>query len=116
MYVDYKDYTAYATDPVSEDQYKKDAPFADAYIDNATMGRVGRAVRNGEDLPEAVKMAYSRIIAATEADGGERVSSFSNGVDSYTFDTSETEVGQAYRQAIDLLPVEWISGVIRHAC
>lgn len=114
MYVEYLEYQRFTHNPVVEVDYERIAPYADAYIDNWTLDRVGKAVKNGEELPDVVKMVYSRIIDSVEdinnADG--QVSSFSNGVDSYSFDTSKTMEQRVYNLCMNLLPVEWISACV----
>lgn len=125
MYVDYMEYQKYARyDVMDERTYQASAPLADAIIDNWTMGRVGKAVSDGVELPEVVKAVYTSIIDNLEAlnGSGEVVSSFSNGVDDYTFDTSNGSQADRLKQAaIEMLPVEWCSGVApyeggSHAC
>lgn len=107
---------------ITEEVYSKVAPMADAIIDHWTLGRVGKAVAKGEELPEAVRIIYTKIVESVPAimDGtkvgkGGLVSSFSNGIDSYTFEVSESMEEQMLNRfgwMIDLLPVEWISGCV----
>lgn len=111
MYVDYLEYQKFTHNPMIESDYDKSAPFADAFIDNFTLDRVGKAVSNGEELPDVVKMIYAKVIdsleALTDTDG--QVSSFSNGVDSYSFDNSNSVQERLRSYCINLLPVEWCS-------
>lgn len=113
------------TDPsqgITEDQYVKIAPMADAIIDHWTLDRVGKAVKNNEELPEIVVTLYVKIVESlpdimdgTKIGKGGLVSSFSNGIDSYSFDTSETMEDQLKRRfgwMLDLLPVEWGSACV----
>lgn len=116
MYVSYLEYQRFTNDPLLEVDYVKAAPYADAYIDNWTLDRVGKAVKAGEELPDVVKMVYAKIIDSLEqvnSQGGE-VASFSNGVDSYTFDTSKSEAARVYDATISLLPVEWSSADVSY--
>lgn len=109
-------------DAITEAQYNMVAPIADAIIDNWTLDRVGRAVRNGEELPPVVVTLYISIIESLPAlmdnskvsDGG-LVSSFSNGIDSYSFDVTSGMAEQLHRSLgwmLNLLPVEWCSSVV----
>ena len=100
-------------------EYMRLSALADAIIDDWTLGRVGRAVENGEELPEVVKTMYMAIIdslpnlmANSQVTEGSQVSSFSNGVDSYSFDTesgASEQLKASLGWMLDLLPVEWIS-------
>ena len=108
------------TDPtqgITKEQYVKVAPMADAIIDHWTLDRVGKAVRSGEELPDIVNTIYVKIIEAlpdimdgTKVGKGGLVSSFSNGIDSYSFDVTETMEEKMLKQfgwMLNLLPVEW---------
>lgn len=103
----------------TQEEYMRLAPLADAIIDEWTLDRVGRAVRNGEELPEIVRTLYVAIIENLPAviengkvQTGGLVSSFSNGIDSYSFDVDSSvrdELKRSIGWMLDLLPVEWIS-------
>lgn len=115
MYVSYMDYQGFARgDVLTEEEYGQVAPYADLIINNWTLDRVGKAFSNGEELPECVKAVYVSIVDNIDALTGsqELVSHFSNGVDSFTFDVSGSKQSAAYRLALELLPVEWISGCV----
>lgn len=122
MYVPYETYkeTVFG-DAVSEEQYPAYASLADTLIDSWTYGRVGWAVENGEELPNEIVQLYSAIMSnakslkesseSTEA----ALSSFSNGVDSYSFDSSKAVSERLYSALewmIDALPVKWTSAVV----
>ena len=102
---------------ITEEQYSKIAPMADAIIDHWTLERVGKAVKNDEELPDIVKTIYVKIVESlpdimdgTKIGKGGLVSSFSNGIDSYSFDVSETMENQLLKQfgwMLNLLPIEW---------
>lgn len=113
MYVDYLEYQRFArgNNVLTEEEYKRDAPLADALIDHWTLERVGKAVHNEEELPDIVKAVYVSIVDNMDvlSGSGELVSHFSNGVDSYTFDTENTEATRLKNYAMSILPVEWIS-------
>lgn len=119
MYVSYETYkeTVFG-DAVSEEQYPAYASLADTLIDSWTYGRVGQAVSNGEELPNEIVQLYSAIMSnakslkesseSTEA----ALSSFSNGVDSYGFETDKTvseRLESSLGWMIDALPIRWIS-------
>ena len=102
---------------ITEEQYSKVAPMADAIIDHWTLDRVGKAVKNGEELPDIVSLIYTKIIESmpdimdgTKIGKGGLVSSFSNGIDSYSFDVSEDMEERMLKQfgwMLEMLPVEW---------
>lgn len=110
-YVDKSEYEALSGNEMSEDEYTRKSAYADAYIDSVTLDRVGKAVADNEELPQSVKLVYCLIIDETEAftSTGERVSSYSNGEDSYSFDLSDDAQTRIEQTAYMLLPVEWIS-------
>lgn len=120
MFVSYEDYKALTVfTPATQADYERMAPIADLVIDHWTLGRVGRASANGEALPDAVKVLYASIVESlpsvmSEAKGGERVASFSNGVDSYTFvnEAVDKRLKDQIGWLLDLLPVEWVSACV----
>lgn len=124
MYVDYATFEnlTLGDGNIPEDAYAKLAPMADAIIDHWTLGRVGKAVKNGEELPDIVQTLYVKVIESlpdimdgTKIGKGGLVSSFSNGIDSYTFDVSESMEDQLkgrFGWMLELLPVEWISACV----
>ena len=107
---------------ITEGQYAKVAPMADAIIDHWTLDRVGKAVENGEELPDVIVTLYVKIVESlpdimdgTKVGKGGLVSSFSNGIDSYTFDVTDTMEGQLrsrFGWMLELLPVEWGSACV----
>lgn len=109
---------------ISEAEYMRLAPIADAIIDDWTLERVGRAVENGEELPRIVITVYAAIIdnlpaliSNSKVESGAEVSSFSNGIDSFSFDTQSGVKDQLTRSLgwlIDLLPIEWSSAVVSY--
>lgn len=110
-YVSYSEYKALSGHEMTEEEYIRKGAYADAYIDSLTLGRVGEAVECGDELPQTVKLVYCLIVDEVDAltSNGERVSSFSNGEDNYTFDLSEDSEDRIDQTAYMLLPVEWIS-------
>ena len=130
MYVPFETFTELTlgdtTDPtqgITEEQYTKVAPIADAIIDHWTLDRVGRAVKNDEELPDIIVNIYVKIVESlpdimdgTKIGKGGLVSSFSNGIDSYSFDVTETMKDQLFSRfgwMLELLPVEWGSACVR---
>lgn len=120
MYVTFCEYVKLAgPESLSEAEYGRIAPIADLVIDDWTLGRTARASAHGEELPSSVKTLYAAIVAALpsaieESSGGERVASFSNGVDSFTF-ANDPLRGRLWSQLgwmAELLPVEWVSACV----
>lgn len=106
---------------LSEAEYIRVAPIADAIIDNWTLGRVGRAVKNGETLPDIVVTVYVMICQSAPGlmegskVGNNPISSFSNGIDSYGFSVASNMADQmrdSMGWMLDLLPVEWCSACV----
>lgn len=107
---------------ITEEQYTRLAPMADAIINNWTLDRVGRAVKNGEELPDSVVTLYVAIVESlpgimsnTKIGKGGLVSSFSNGIDSYSFDVTvgiNEQLHNSIGWMIELLPIEWISACV----
>lgn len=131
MYVSWDEFSKMTlgnTDPekghpdFTEETYERLAPLADMVIDYWTLDRVGKASKNGEELPESVVTLYCAIIEAlppiiegSKPGKGGLVTSFSNGIDSYTFDTDKTMLEQlrgSIGWMVELLPVEWISACV----
>lgn len=122
MYVSFETYEQRAG-KLSADDYEKAAPIADLVIDHWTLDRVGMAVSKGEELPDSVITVYCSIIDSVpslmEAStvGANEVSSFSNGIDSYGFETNKTVADKAQSSLgwmMEMLPVEWISSVVSY--
>lgn len=123
MHVSYEEFKSVTLGDMTEDEFARLAPMADVVIDHWTLGRVGREVSKGASLPDSVVIVYAAVVEALPAvlddskAGGGLVSSFSNGVDSYSFDVSETVEQQLSRTVgwmAHLLPVEWSSGVVSY--
>lgn len=107
---------------ITEEEYVKLAPMADLIIDHWTLDRVGRAVRNGEDLPAPVVTLYVALIDriptimdATTPESGGTIKTFSNGIDTFTFNVTSNVLEQlrgSLGWLLDLLPVEWLSACV----
>lgn len=95
-----------------EDEFTARANLADLILDQWTLGRASAAVEAGHKLPKAVRQVWCLIADnASEVVGGsdDRVASFSNGQDSYTFQLDATARDRTWHAALMMLPVEWIS-------
>ena len=120
MFVDYDDYSDLTVfGPVTESDYERYAPVADLITDHWTLGRIGRASADGEELPDAVKVLYVSVVESLpsvmkEAKGGDRVKAFSNGVDSFTFEIEAVDkrLRDQVGWLVNLLPVEWVSACV----
>lgn len=121
MHVSYRKFKKASVADMTEEQYARIAPIADAVIDDWTLQRVGKAVEDGEELPNSIVVLYCAIaeslpavLEGSKVGKGGLVSSFSNGVDSFSFDNTSTAFERLRSQLgwmLDLLPVEWGSGV-----
>lgn len=124
MYVGFDIYRKfYPNSEVTEADYMRLSSLADTVIDDWTLERVGRAVKNDEELPYSVVNLYCAIVDAMPAMlnqttvEGDAVTSFSNGIDSYGFDTSKTlsdKLMSSLGWILDIMPVEWISRVVSY--
>lgn len=126
MYVAYAEYaeTAFASaeNAVSEEDYPRLAALADAVVDAWTYGRVGDAVGHGEELPYSVRALYAAVVnngrslvEESSSGSGDVVSSFSNGVDSYSFDVDSDTVKRLESSLgwmIDALPLRFTSACV----
>lgn len=138
MYVSYEDYltikhgyVAVTPDEKGEDNPKpvevempKDAYmqlsiWADSIIDNWLLGRVGKAIECGCEIPVQVVSLYCAIIdnlpsmlESSRDSSGSVVSSFSNGLDSYSFDLAKTTsdaLKETLSWMVEALPFPWSS-------
>lgn len=120
MYVTFEQYSETALDPtVDAARYAALAPYADLAIDHWTVDRVGRAHAAGETLPDCVVAVYVAAIEAlpailADSKGGDRVASFSNGVDTFTFENADavSRLSDQLSWLVNMLPVEWISACV----
>lgn len=119
MYLSYDQYKLFGG-AVEEADYPRMAAFADIAMDHWTLGRIGRAFRDGDELPECVMAAYAATVDAMpdalESMRGERLKSFSNGVDSYSFadPSSAGELADSVGWVVGMLPVEWVSACVSY--
>ena len=110
----YLDYSTYAINggTVSEADYPRAARRAEYMLDDWTMGRIRAMSDAGETLPDYVADVMTEIVDALAKLGGERVTSFSNGVTSFSFDTSKSDIYMLYDDVVRILPVELVSRCI----
>lgn len=82
-------------------------------LDYWTLDRLKAYESVPEQWAEAVAMAMTDIIDTLPNLGGERVTSFSNGVNSFGFaDMSEED--ELYFRVVEILPIDLVSGVVGH--
>ena len=121
MYVDFDTFANSAFGGMTADEYEKAAPLADLLIDHYTLGRVGRCFEQGHDLPASVETAYCAIAAAVPAaveestTTGGKLTSFSNGVNSYGFSADGNVLNALTERTewvLSALPVEWVSAAV----
>lgn len=120
MYVSYETFVSrtIAEEFPTEEEYARLAPVADLVVDEWTMGRVGRTVADGDDLPDPVVTLYCAVVESIPGAvqggkaSGELVKSFSNGVDKFEFEDGGDAMARLERSCmwmLGLLPVEWVS-------
>lgn len=119
MYVDYATFEKSAFGGMTAEDFERFAPLADLAIDHHTLGRVGRCHDDGCTLPASVVTAWCALAASLpsaveESAGGQALTSYSNGVDTYGFAAQTAGEALASRTAwvVDMLPVEWVSAVV----
>lgn len=120
MYLDYETYAGLVTKAIPEEEYERVSVIADSVIDTWTLDRVGNAVKDGVELPGIIKALYCAIVseipnAMAYEGSGSKVSSFSNGVDTFSFDTSDTfekRLKESCSWILNYLPNEWGNMVV----
>lgn len=124
MYVEFEQFDNSAFGGMTAADFEASAPLADMLIDHYTMGRVGRCVGEGHPLPQPVVTAWCAIAAAVPAavaeasQTGGRLTSFSNGVDTFGFAAEGdalTALTERTGWVVDALPVEWVSAAVSYA-
>lgn len=124
MFVDYATFNEqWSASGITEEEYERLAPFVDLLVDDWTLGRVGHAVADGAELPDFIVSLYCLTMVNLKANmeansgGGQKVASFSNGVDSYSFVTDETVLDAVTSNVgwmVDSLPDEWGNRIASH--
>ena len=108
-YLTYEEYKEMGGSSVSEQDFQQAERRARALMDDWTMGRVRAMQEAGGPVPECVKEAMCIAVDAVPGLSGERVSSFDNGVDTFTVDTSREGTGERYDAVCAMLPVRLVS-------
>lgn len=91
-------------------EYENAERKARALLDDWTLGRVKRLDEPTEEVELAMFEIIGRIGPAFDGNGG--VSSFSNGVNSVSFNASADVRGELYDIVENILPVELISAAV----
>lgn len=98
---------------LAEQDFAKAGERAEFVLDTWTFGRLqGDGNELLERYAKPVKFVMRRLVDVPETaigGGGDRVSSFSNGVDSFGFDVSKSESSQLYESLYWYLPPELIT-------
>lgn len=110
MYLSYERYAAMGGKLPEGAEYEHAERKARALLDDWTLGRVKRL----DEVPEEVELAMFEIIGriGPAFDGNGGVSSFSNGVNSVSFNASADVRGELYDIVASILPVELISAAV----
>lgn len=128
MYLTYEEYTAMGG-TADADTFDRLEPEAELLLDVWTLNRlhVPEAIPDG--IPSSVKVAMRRLVDYVPSieegykrkANGEEVSSFSNGVNSFSFATSDASAGSgntaldaAYDQITGMLPIELVSTCVSY--
>ena len=128
-YISFDEYQTHGGTPMSESMFESYEPKAEAYLDHWTLSRLKSAdVR--EDLKargewDGVLTALSWLIGQMEGiesaravrASGQEVTSFSNGVNSFSFGGSSASAvtaaeSGAYREVCRMLPVDLVSACV----
>ena len=105
MYIDFDTYQT-AGGSLAEADFSRFENRAEMLLDDWTLDRIRFMPA---PLPAYVAVAMTEIIDALPKLGGERVTSFSNGVTSFSFDTSKSDISMLYDEVVRILPVELVS-------
>lgn len=105
MYITYEQYQALGG-TVSATDFPRFECRAGLLLDDWTLDRIRFMPA---PLPAYVAVAMTEIIDALPKLAGERVTSFSNGVTSFSFDASKSDVSMLYDDVVRILPLELVS-------
>lgn len=108
MYLTYDKYQELGG-KVSEADFPRLEAKAECLLDEWTMLRIRFT---NPPLPDYVALAMTEIVDELTKLGGERVTSFSNGVTSFSFDPSKSDISMLYDDVVRILPVELVSRCI----
>lgn len=111
MYLSFEEYVEMGG-TMDEADYPTAERRARALLDDWTLGRVKRM----DEVPEEVELAMYEIIEHIDEamSVGDGLSSFSNGVNSLSYDASHSAAGDLYSLVSSILPVELISAAVRY--
>ena len=109
QYLTYEEYAELGGAAVDAAGFPAAERKARALMDDWTMNRVRETCASTEDVPGCVKEAMAVAVDALPGLSGERVASFSNGQDSFTFDTARDECAELYDECCALLPASLTS-------
>lgn len=121
MYLDYDQYLMFGDGSVSEADFQRSEAWAEALLDHWTLNRLHSIDWSEWECKVAMVMARlvdSKASVESESDGAP-ITHFSNGQDSYTFQSFgdplfNMALGKAYGYAVDVLPVEIISAAVHY--
>jgi hypothetical protein len=105
VYITYEQYQALGG-TVSATDFPRFERRAGVWLDDWTLDRLRTMT---EPYPDYVLVAMTEIIDALPKLGGERVTSFSNGVTSFSFDASKSDISMLYDDVMRILPLELVS-------
>lgn len=110
MYLSYEDYAAMGGKLPEGQEYENAERKARALLDAWTLDRIRRL----DEVPEEVELAMFEVIEriGPAFDGNGGVSSFSNGVNTVSFNASADVRGELYDLVAAILPVELISAAV----
>lgn len=117
-YITFEQYQALGGS-LSQEGFDRAEPFAESVLDNATLNRL-KDERSEKGDPSAVLRAMAILIeradSIREGFAGSKVTSFSNGVDSFSFaDTAGNDALSSTLAEVSLiLPVELISADVSY--
>lgn len=109
-YLTYQEYTEFGGN-VSVDAFFPLESKAERLLNHWTMNRL----ENATTIPVCVKEVLTEMVnIISETSNGDKVTSFSNGKVSFSYDTSKTDEQKMYELALVYLPVSLISGVVAY--
>lgn len=110
MYLSYEDYAAMGGKLPDGQEYENAERRARALLDAWTLDRIKRL----DEIPGEVELAMFEVIEriGPAFDGNGGVSSFSNGVNTVSFNASADVRGELYDLVTAILPVDLISAAV----
>lgn len=121
MYIDYETYASLSASPIASEDFPASEAWAEALLDHWTLNRLQSV--DWSEWTSKVQLVMARLIDSrksieADTDSGP-LTHFSNGQDSYTFESYgdplfNAALGKCYGLAVDVLPVELISACVRY--